>query len=125
MKQMTSLKSDAVLLFKSDLRQQHRELTRAIDKIEREIRTLPDYERADVIDDASGNSSVDALFTTNSYHHIRLRRVEAALDRIVTGDFGICAGCGKPISLKRLRALPWANTCIDCQQEWESGRTRE
>ena len=31
----------------------------------------------------------------------------------------MCAGCGKPIPAKRLRALPGARLCIGCQREAE------
>ena len=32
-----------------------------------------------------------------------------------------CAACGAPIAPARLRALPAARTCIDCQRELEEG----
>lgn len=45
-----------------------------------------------------------------------LRQVTDALDRITTGEFGICLECGEPISSRRLAALPWAALCLACQE---------
>lgn len=46
----------------------------------------------------------------------RLREVRAALHRIGAGTFGICAGCEEGINPKRLAAVPWAASCIVCQE---------
>lgn len=40
--------------------------------------------------------------------------IEAALDRLDQGTYGICARCGRPIGAARLRARPFAELCIDC-----------
>lgn len=48
-----------------------------------------------------------------------LRQVEAALDRIYDGGFGICLGCEEEIASKRLRAIPWATYCVSCQSTAE------
>jgi RNA polymerase-binding transcription factor DksA len=45
-----------------------------------------------------------------------LGEIEAALQRIKDGSYGICQFCGKPIAAERLRALPWARLCIDDQR---------
>lgn len=45
----------------------------------------------------------------------RLRGLQDALARIEDGSYGICLKCDGDISLKRLRALPWAAYCIACQ----------
>ncbi len=44
-----------------------------------------------------------------------LRQVEAALARSRVGDWGTCSSCGEPIAPARLRAVPWASLCRDCQ----------
>jgi DnaK suppressor protein len=54
-------------------------------------------------------------------------KVEEALARIDDGTFGVCAGCGCDIAIKRLQARPVAKYCIDCksrqeQREKEQGR---
>jgi RNA polymerase-binding protein DksA len=45
-----------------------------------------------------------------------LRELEAALARVDEGSFGVCQGCGEPISERRLEAVPWASFCIPCQE---------
>lgn len=46
-----------------------------------------------------------------------LQQVEAALQRIDQGDYGVCTQCGKNISPGRLTALPYAENCIACQEQ--------
>jgi len=45
----------------------------------------------------------------------KLRSLLAALQRIEDGTYGICASCEMEISLKRLKAVPWASLCLECQ----------
>jgi len=45
-----------------------------------------------------------------------MREVRAALSRIDAGTFGICADCEENINPKRLTAIPWASSCITCQE---------
>lgn len=44
----------------------------------------------------------------------RSRRIEAALRRIDTDEFGYCAVCGEAIPAKRLAVDPTLAHCIDC-----------
>jgi DnaK suppressor protein len=53
----------------------------------------------------------------NSLDYVQLRLIEEALDRIKSGDYGICLSCEEPIPDKRLKALPWARYCVSCQEE--------
>lgn len=46
-----------------------------------------------------------------------LKAIDAALERIAKGTFGICARCGKPISRERLDAVPYAPLCEACIAE--------
>jgi DnaK suppressor protein len=45
-----------------------------------------------------------------------LAEVEAALNRVDRGTYGICEGCDEPIPEARLRALPWARYCVKCTE---------
>ena len=53
----------------------------------------------------------------NSLDYVQLRLIEEALDRIHSGDYGVCLACEEPIPAKRLHALPWARYCVTCQDE--------
>lgn len=48
-----------------------------------------------------------------------IRLVEAALTRIKNGTYGICLRCDETISLNRLRVLPHAAFCVNCQEAAE------
>lgn len=52
----------------------------------------------------------------NSLDYAQLRLVQEALDRLESGDYGACLSCEERIPAKRLRALPWARYCIQCQE---------
>lgn len=52
----------------------------------------------------------------NSLDYGQLRLIEEALDRIRSGDYGVCLSCEEPIAAKRLHALPWARYCLECQE---------
>lgn len=43
-----------------------------------------------------------------------LRMIDAALQRIEDGSYGICVTCGDPISEERLDVVPQAPKCRDC-----------
>lgn len=46
----------------------------------------------------------------------RLQQIEAAIQRIDQGVYGICVRCDEEISLARLRARPEAVVCVRCAQ---------
>lgn len=48
-----------------------------------------------------------------------LGQIEHALQRLAGGVYGRCEFCGGKISEARLNALPYTNSCIDCQRENE------
>ncbi|HEX3266546.1 MAG TPA: TraR/DksA C4-type zinc finger protein [Gaiellaceae bacterium] len=50
-----------------------------------------------------------------------LQAIDAALERIDGGTYGVCASCRQPIGAERLQALPWTTQCIDCKRKEERG----
>ena len=52
----------------------------------------------------------------NAANAEQLRQIKEALQRIKDGTYGTCADCEKPISPKRLQAVPWAKYCVQCQE---------
>jgi DnaK suppressor protein len=48
-----------------------------------------------------------------------LGQIDKAIQKIGEGTYGVCEKCGEHISPARLKALPFANKCIRCQEEDE------
>lgn len=53
-----------------------------------------------------------------------LRRVDQSLGRLARGVYGSCVDCDVKISSKRLRALPFALRCRECEELREIGERR-
>ena len=52
-----------------------------------------------------------------------LSEIDAALQRLVEGSYGICERCAEPIPWERLEVLPMTRLCTPCQYLAESGRS--
>ena len=50
----------------------------------------------------------------------QIGEIEAALERISQGTWGICTKCGEAITPARLEIMPTVATCIDCASEQET-----
>jgi RNA polymerase-binding protein DksA len=48
-----------------------------------------------------------------------LRQINEALETMAKGRYGVCGECEKPIPLARLEVLPYARTCVRCQEAAE------
>ena len=53
-----------------------------------------------------------------------LNQIDDAIRRVDEGAYGVCETCEKPISQKRLLAVPYARFCIKCQAEQEKKTRR-
>lgn len=54
-----------------------------------------------------------------------LHKIEEALGRLENGTYGYCFECGGEIAERRLRALPFAVRCRNCEEAREVAQTRE
>jgi DnaK suppressor protein len=70
---------------------------------------------------------VDREFQSGLLHQtaLDLRQVRSALQRMDNGSYGICGECDEPISIARLKVIPWANYCIKCQEQIELEKLQE
>jgi RNA polymerase-binding transcription factor len=73
----------------------------------------------DVVDKAESSYAKEFLLSLSDAERRQLALIDDALRRLPGKEFGLCQMCGKPISKKRLSALPWSAYCIDCQQKQE------
>ena len=80
----------------------------------------PGVEDADDADALSDNERNQGIVEAEQG---TLAQVNAALQRLDEGKYGICARCGKPIPPRRLEAIPYAIYCVEDQElvEREAG----
>lgn len=75
----------------------------------------------DSVDRANNSFNRELMFSLSDTERRTLIMVEEAFDRIKDGGFGNCVNCEEAIGLARLKAIPWARFCIDCQETEERG----
>lgn len=85
---------------------------------------MSDLTRGDDLDQAVATRDREMNYMLTNRERMELKAIEAALERIDNGSYGICEECGEEIDKKRLEVLPFARHCRDCQSEIEerSGR---
>ncbi len=82
----------------------------------------------DVRDDAENSEADiqdDIEFALLQMKAETLEKITVALARLEEGTFGYCYECGKEISSLRLRALPFAVRCTDCESIREGELERD
>lgn len=56
---------------------------------------------------------------SNRRRNLQLKNIDAALNRIDTGDYGYCLDCGEGIAIERLEIDPSIPLCINCASKAE------
>ncbi len=79
-----------------------------------------DIEVGDEIDFASNTFNKELLFSLNDTDRTLLEDIEIALNKLKSGQFGLCEQCGKKIARTRLLAQPYAKYCIRCKTNMEN-----
>lgn len=90
--------------------------------------TRLEHAAPDVLDEAEASEmdiQGDIEFAVLQMKTETLHRITEALDRLDDGSFGYCYECGTEIATPRLRALPFAVRCTECEAERESAIERE
>ena len=78
----------------------------------------------DEMDTASSEVSLQFTGRLREREQGLLSKIEAALEKIEEGTYGACVVCGEDIGVKRLRARPVAELCIECKSEQEKLESR-
>jgi DnaK suppressor protein len=79
----------------------------------------------DAVESSEADIQDDIEFALIQMKSETLNKVNDALMRLESGDYGNCFECGEEIAEKRLRALPFAVRCKDCEEAREVAEQRE
>lgn len=110
--------------FRARLVQARAQLTRTVAVTGEELASLED-QPGDPLEDVPVQEVADTLSRLEGRERRQLDEVNAALARLEAGTFGVCEGCSSPIPLARLRAIPTARYCVECQVAEERRRATD
>jgi DnaK suppressor protein len=79
----------------------------------------------DAVESAEADIQEELEFSLVQMKSETLSKITDALTRLEQGTYGNCFDCGDEIAEKRLRALPFAVRCKDCEQARENAEQRE
>ena len=65
------------------------------------------------------NTERELEFALDAHESAELNQVQAAIDRLEAGTYGVCIDCGTDIAVARLQASPEAARCLACQEMTE------
>ena len=102
--------------FKQRLLDKERELRSVITRLEGEARVSGEPEVRDSTDDATSSQNTSESLQEDMVASQILGQVQDALRRIEDGTYGTCIACGRQIEAARLEAIPWAQYCLQDQQ---------
>src|ERR1700720_3578259 len=107
--------------YKKKLLTRREELTKTIARTQEEGRTADEDPTVDLADKAANSYTKEFLFGMTNTDRRVLNMIDAALKRIQTDEYGVCANCQEELQQKRLGAVPWPKLCIACKEKMEQG----
>jgi RNA polymerase-binding protein DksA len=106
--------------FGQRLQDQRRDLLRTLALTDDELNTLEGHQVGPRAEDAGTATVRDILSRLEGQQKHELDEIEDALARLAGGTYGPCQSCGVAISTARLRAMPAARHCVECQRKLEA-----
>jgi len=97
--------------YEKKLKDRLAELQARLNEVEAELDQPADPDSEESAIEREGDEVLEGLGAAGL---TEIRKIEAALGRMASGDYGVCVKCGEPISEKRLSAVPHAARCINC-----------
>lgn len=112
------MEKDKLEEFRQILQEQLNELLREAGKTVSEM-TEEKANLPDITDLATVESDRNFELRIRDRERKLIKKIREALERIDSGEFGVCESCEEEIGEARLRARPVTTLCIDCKTEQE------
>ncbi|MBI3795858.1 MAG: TraR/DksA family transcriptional regulator [Deltaproteobacteria bacterium] len=87
---------------------------------EADLQFIAEDRETELEEHAQEEGSARVLAQLDERSKREIDEIDAALRRIAERTYGTCEGCGNPIALARLRAVPATRFCLDCARSQES-----
>ena len=80
---------------------------------------LQEHNVGDEVDAAGDSEEKELIFGLNDNEKVILNLIDAALKKIEAGKYGLCENCSAKILIERLKAMPYARYCMNCQPKFD------
>lgn len=90
--------------------QLRKEVKRTVDHMHDETANYPD-----ALDRASQEEEFALELRARDRERKLIKKIEKAIRKLESDDFGYCEDCGEEIGIKRLEARPTADLCVNCK----------
>jgi DnaK suppressor protein len=94
-----------------------KDIEKRIEKTQQHIRHVDGPDEQDFEEQVVSRKNDEVIYNLDSLAKTELLQINAALQRINKGVYGVCSRCGENIAPERLKALPYADNCTDCVQD--------
>ena len=111
---MQQFENEWITTVKRELEEKRDILAKRVDALESDKRRERGAISADFGEQAVDTENDEVIDRLEKIELNEIKNIQVALKRIEKGTYGKCAVCGEDIALKRLQALPFAVTCIEC-----------
>lgn len=115
--EQTSQREEIIQEIKQSLMAQKDSLLK---EAEETLNSLPtELNFPDMGDQATAETDRNFMLRLRDRERMLLRKIEETIERIDSGEYGMCQECGNEIGIKRLQARPVTTFCIDCKTRQE------
>ncbi len=125
----TQMLQDRYQELKRILEERRREILSEVHEKMRDVRTEGSTANVqgvlDSVESSEADIQEDIEFALIQMKAETLQKIDEALVRLEEGSYGYCFECGSEISERRLRALPFAVRCKNCEEAREVALQRE
>ncbi len=101
------------------LLQMRSEMIREIQQAREASRQIGGDGVADIGDMSVATYARDVLLNLSDHQRQRIRDIDAAIDRLDAGEYGVCQRCEEEIEPRRLEVRPFSRYCVECKTEIE------
>jgi RNA polymerase-binding protein DksA len=101
--------------FAAQLREQRKQYLDEFRRAEADLESIAEERESELEEHAQEEQSARLLKRMDDRMLHAVREIDAALQRVLKANYGICEACGDAIAIARLRTLPATRYCTDCE----------
>jgi RNA polymerase-binding protein DksA len=101
--------------FAAQLREQRKQYLDEFRRAEADLQSIAEERESELEEHAQEEQSARLLKRRDDRALHAVREIDAALQRALKADYGLCEACGDTIAIARLRAVPATRYCTDCE----------